>query len=35
MAIVLGDIRLSTDDLVRIARFNKPVELHSDALERI
>ena len=35
MAIVLGDIRLSTDDLVRIARFNEPVELHSDALERI
>ena len=35
MAIVLGDIRLSTDDLVRIARFNEPVELHYDALERI
>ena len=35
MAIVLGDIRLSTNDLVRIARFNEPVELHSDALERI
>jgi len=35
MAIVLGNIRLSTDDLVRIARFNEPVELHSDALERI
>ena len=35
MAIVLGDIRLSTDDLVRISRFNEPVELHSDALERI
>ena len=35
MAIVLGDIQLSTDDLVRIARFNEPVELHSDALERI
>ena len=35
MAIVLGDIRLSTDDLVRIARFNEPVDLHSDALERI
>ena len=35
MAIVLGDIRLSTHDLVRIARFNEPVELHSDALERI
>ena len=35
MAIVLGDIRLSTDDLVQIARFNEPVELHSDALERI
>ena len=35
MAIVLGDIRLSTDDLGRIARFNEPVELHSDALERI
>jgi histidine ammonia-lyase len=35
MAIVLGDIRLSTDDLVRIARFNEPVELHSDALKRI
>ena len=35
MAIVLGDIQLSTDDLVRIAHFNEPVELHSDALERI
>ena len=35
MAIVLGDIRLSTDDIVRIARFNEPVELHSDALGRI
>ena len=35
MAIVLGDIRLSTDDLDRIARINEPVELHSDALERI
>ena len=35
MAIVLGDIRLSTDDLVRSARFNEPVELHSEALERI
>jgi histidine ammonia-lyase len=35
MAIVLGDIRLSTDNLVRIARFNETVELHSDALERI
>ena len=35
MAIVLGDKRLSTENLVRISRFNEPVELHSDALERI
>ena len=35
MAIVLGDIQLSTDDLVQIARFNEPVELHSDAFARI
>ena len=35
MAIVLGDIRLSTDDLVQIARFNEPVTLQADALARI
>ena len=35
MAIVLGDKRLSTENLVQISRFNEPVELHSDALERI
>ena len=35
MEIVLGDKRLSTENLVRISRFNEPVELHSDALERI
>ena len=35
MAIVIGDILLSTYDLFRIARFNEPVELHSDALGRI
>ncbi len=35
MAIVIGDIQLSIDNLVRIARFNESVELHSDAIERI
>ncbi len=35
MTIVLGDNRFSIEDIVRIARFNEPVELHSDALERI
>ena len=35
MAIVLGNTRLSIDKLVRIARYNEPVELHTDALARI
>ena len=35
MAIVLGKARLTTEDLVRIARFNEPVELHANALRRI
>ena len=35
MAIVLGNTRLSIDKLVRIARFNEPVKLHTDALARI
>ena len=35
MAIVIGDARLSIDNLVRIARYNEPVELHADALARI
>ncbi|SVD98498.1 uncharacterized protein METZ01_LOCUS451352, partial [marine metagenome] len=32
MAIVIGNTRLSTDKLVRIARYNEKVELHADAL---
>ena len=35
MAIVLGDARLSIEKLVRISRFNEPVELHSDSVARI
>ena len=35
MAIVLGDNRFSIEDIVRIARFNEPVELHSGALARL
>ena len=35
MAIVIGDVWLSADNLVRIARYNEPVELHADALARI
>ena len=35
MAIVLGKARLTTKDIVRIARFNEPVALHANALKRI
>ena len=35
MAIVIGNTRLSTHDIVRIARSNEPVELHADAVARI
>ena len=32
MALALGNTRLSTENLIRIARFNESVELHSDAV---
>ena len=35
MALALGNTRLSTENLIRIARFNESVELHSDAVTRI
>ena len=35
MAIVIGKTRLTTKDLVRIARFDEPVELHADAIALI
>ena len=35
MAIVVGNTRLSIKDIIMIARFNEPVELHSDAHARI
>ena len=35
MAIILGKSSLSIEKLVRIARFNEKVELHSDAVKRI
>ena len=35
MAVILGKSSLSIDKLVRIARFNEKVELHSDAVKRI
>ncbi len=35
MAIVLDGYHLTVENLVKIARHNEPVELHSDALERI
>ena len=35
MAIVLGETRFSTNDLVQISRYNGIVELHSDAIVRI
>ena len=35
MSVMLGKTYLSIEKLVRIARFNEKVELHSDALKRI
>jgi len=35
MSVILGKTNLSIEKLVRIARFNEKVELHSDAVKRI